>query len=145
LIFARFQIKSISIYLLKKAVIDFLLFLMRGDIMGKSHLTLKELRQFPTLQKLVEGCEGKNSASWGLCKNNDGDISFGEAAEGWVLLVSLDGLFECGVNITTTDVVLFYAVEWLQKEETFFEFIVLSNYEDTIKTQSRIEWSSLQN
>lgn len=114
--------------------------------MGKAYLTLQELRQFPTLQKLIEGCEGKDSDLWGLCKNDAGDISFGEAAEGWVLLVNLDGLFDCaslqcGEDTTTSDVVLFYAVEILQKEEVCFEFIVLSNYEETIKTQSRIEWA----
>ena len=54
--------------------------------MGKARLTLEEVKQFPTLRKLVDGSEGRNTEEWGMCKNNEGfDIFKCSSNENYVL------------------------------------------------------------
>ena len=116
--------------------------------MGKARLTLEEVKQFPTLRKLVDGSEGRNTEEWGMCKNNEGEITFGEASPCWVLLVSLDGLFncasmQCGEDHSIDDIVLFYGVEYPLWEDTRFEFIILSEYEENCIDNPQIAWSNM--
>ena len=83
--------------------------------MGKTYLSSKELRQFPTIGSLSDLCGEHDPREWGLCRKGD-KVVFGEANEGRVLQVSLNELYErahyaFGGEYNPNKVIIFYAVE----------------------------------
>lgn len=115
--------------------------------MGKTYLSTKELRQFPTLQKLAEGSKGYDKSIWGLCMNTDGDISFGEASPEWKLLINLENLFVCAsyqIDFETNnaeDIILFYGVDFINKREISFCFLKINRDEGLLDEKLQIEWN----
>lgn len=83
--------------------------------MGKTYLSGRELQQFPTIGSLSSLCGEHDPEKWGLCQRGD-EVAFGEAAEGWVLQVPLNELYErvhwmYGGKYDPNKIIVFYAIE----------------------------------
>jgi hypothetical protein len=115
--------------------------------MGKASLSLQELKQFPTLQKLLEATCEEEQTSWGMCINCDGNISFGKESVGWEMIITLeeilhDSILRLGENFDPEDVILFYGVEYPPCGKINISFIMLSAYKNGIKRFPYIAWKN---
>ena len=83
--------------------------------MGKTYLSGRELKQFPTIGSLSELCGEHNPRKWGLCRKGD-EVVFGKAKWSWILKVALNDLYErahvaYGGEYNPNKVIIFYAIE----------------------------------
>lgn len=116
--------------------------------MGKAFLTLRELRQFPTIEKLMRGSDGEDTSLWGMCVNVDGEISFGKSTPEWKLVKTVSSIFaetalHFGGKFSPDDLLFFYGTD-LENDAIIFTLIPLSEYEESSKETPQFTWDYLQ-
>lgn len=117
--------------------------------MGKTFLTEKELRQFPSIRKLTELCGLSNPHDWGLCQNDAGQVVFKEWEYDWLLQVPLEEIYavvhyQYGEYYNPDDIIIIYGVECGGTNDIYFDIIEITDYEE-LKKFTPFEWVHIIN
>lgn len=118
--------------------------------MGKTYLTDKELKQFPTIENLIIESNGEDPNLWGLRQNDENDTDFGKASQGWTLYVTLNDILmkarvEYGKNYEADNILVFCGVDCLETTSIYLELIELSSYGENSPLYPLFDLSMLQN